>query len=934
MTTRDVPQAPRSTRRGAAYGRVNRGVSPRRRFHSVLCVLCALCAPSSAVFAQTTQERPEAELDRLVEAGLVDEVASRIRGSTRPEDLRALARAHANRAARTKPPELRQREFELAALRFESWITATQKQRETSEERRAIDEALAHIEFGNLFFGKWAAPALDEFELLSGRGVDLAALARLLDRAREEFEKAHALVDPLLRALETGGPDMEDRFLAVGIYDVLKQLDVDVDYNRAWAALTSARVRPATDQRRATILREAERHFSRLVGLAPSGKLAYRVHLGMGVTLREQSRADEARRHFQKALELAENFASRAQVRFEQARNEIVAGQFDMARERLGPLLELADSELTPEQQGGRFYINLARLWDAVCDLERAAATLKSAAASPARGQLEQRARRERETGLLKLNRLAARGGPWPRVIKVYADDVIKPTADPKSLTPIELVFTARHLLETQQPLPAIERLQEAAGRADIGRDLLGEVLMELGTAHYRRDDLRSAAQVFDRVCTELKSHQRAPEAATFAYQLWAKIADESKQPEDYARLAETLLNLVRTFPEHPKRGEALWWLPVALQSAGKHVEAAEQYAKVPRESPHWEEAQYRRVICLRQALEKERAGLDAAQYSLRARTIASELRRYADQAFSRAGRGTEARALRGWSAQATVVAAELLVEDGVRRYQEAFDLLGEFESRYGESDAISRVLAVRIRALRGLQKVREAAEVVQQYLKTVPPEKAGGVLAMVARSAQQEVDRLLQSGQTQEASRVAADSIETFEQLESALAGAKPADLDAVRFGAARMKMLAGRYEEARVIARQLLEKEPRNGHFQRLLAEIVTRALPQNPSVDALRSAREAWSGLLRDATLRERSPELYWEARYEFLSLLLREGAACDVEAAIRQERIWRPDLGGGRWGPRLEKLYEQAAALCPTATRPTEDASGERRAKSEK
>lgn len=892
-----------------------------------LCAVAAFCNLAAYTRAQTTQERAETELDRLVEAGLVDEVASRVRGSTRPEDLRALARAQANRAARSKPPELRQREFELAEIRFEAWIAATKTQRDASDERRALDEALARIELGNLYFGKWAAPALDEFELLAGRTVDLAALARLLDRARDQFEKAYALVDPLLRALETGGPDMEDRFLAAGIYDALRQLDVDVDYNRAWAALTAARVRPASDERRATILRDAEKHFSRLVALAPSGKLAYRVHLGMGLTLREQGRPDEARRHMQRALELAENFASRAQVRFEQARNELAAGEFNMARERLGPLLELADGELTPEQQAGRFYVNLARLWDALCDLERSSATLKSAAGSASRGQLEQRARREREAGLLKLNRLAGRGGPWPRVVKVYVEDVIKPTADPKSLTPIELVFTARHLLEAQQPLPAIERLEEAAGRGEVGQDLLGEILMELGTAHFRRDDLRSAARVFDRVCTELKSHQRAPEAATFAYQLWAKIAEDGQQPEDYARLADTLLNLVRSFPEHPKRGEALWWLPVALQSAGKHVEAAEQFAKVPRESPRWEEAQYRRVICLRQALERERASLDAAQYVQRARSVASDLRRYADLAFSRSGRGKEGQALRGWSAQATVVAAELLVDDGVLRFQEALDLLSEFESRYGQSDVISRVLAVRIRALRGLQRVSEAAEVVQQYLKTVSPEKAGGVLAMVARSAQQEVDRLLQAGQEQEAARVAADSIATFEQLENALAAGKPADLDAVRFGSARMKMLAGRYEEARSIVEQLLQKEPRSGHYQRLLAQIATRALPPNAGVEALRQARETWSVLLRDATLRERSAELYWEARYEFLSLLLREGAACDVEAAIRQERIWQPDLGGGHWRPRLEKLHDQAASLCPTATRPAEEARRE-------
>ena len=127
-------------------------------------------------------------------------------------------------------------------------------------------------------------------------------------------------------------------------------------------------------------------------------------------------------------------------------------------------------------------------------------------------------------------------------------------------------------------------------------------------------------------------------------------------------------------------------------------------------------------------------------------------------------------------------------------------DLLDGFEQRYEGSGQIGRVLAVRINAYRGLRQYEAAARVVEQFLRTVPPEQAGGTLAIVARGMQEEVERLERKGDSEAARKLAIQSIPTFEQLETWVE-AEPGRakyLDAVWYGLARVRYLAGQYELA----------------------------------------------------------------------------------------------------------------------------------------
>jgi hypothetical protein len=124
-------------------------------------------------------------------------------------------------------------------------------------------------------------------------------------------------------------------------------------------------------------------------------------------------------------------------------------------------------------------------------------------------------------------------------------------------------------------------------------------------------------------------------------------------------------------------------------------------------------------------------------------------------------------------------------------------------------------------------------------------------------------------------------------------------------------MQYLARQYEPAQELTAQLLQKDPRNGDYQRLNALILAAALSADAPPERIAKARDAWGTMLRDPGLRSTAPERYWEARYHYLALMLRGGAAEEVEKAIRQERIWYPDLGGVGWKEKFDELHHRAA-----------------------
>ena len=838
-----------------------------------------------------------------------------------PDELHQVAQDYTNKARQAQSAPERERAFVKAGEQYRAWIKALERiGRRSASPKTAVEIASARVEYAGMLMGLHAAGELDRFEVTAGHQGDREKLSELLGAAREQYRQAEIVITPLYDALY----EREDELLAAGIYDAIIRLKLDITFNQGWANYYLGLIESQDELEHGTAFRLAEQSFQQLLDSGRVGQMLPRCHLGLALSQRELKRYDAAERNFVFVLQEETEAAILAQARYELARCYISSGKYAEARTTLRSLLEKDVDKLPPEERVARFYINLGHLWEANSYLIEAEAIRAQMAGSTAKKAILRRAQGRRATGLAKLNRLARRGGSWPAVVQVHIAASINLEDDPATLSPIELLYTARQFCDAQRHAAAAQRLQEAvsrpmfqkspAERTSDEKELGGQILIELGRCYYRLDQMPAAAETFERLAHLYRSHELAPQAATFAYQLWAQIAQKSKQKEHYDRLATTLLNLIQSFPDHPELAEATWLFPVALQAAGRYSEAADEFAKVPSGNKHWEEAQFRRCVCRRLALEAEHGSQPGTKYAAAATRVAEELSRYAVAARARAAKltPTEAHSINRWSAEALVNAAELLVNQSAAQYESALQTVAEFESQYPASDLLGRVLTVRIQAYRGLRKFAQATQILEQYLQTTPPEQTGALLSSLARGMQEEVERLQETGQTEAAHRLAADSLNTFTQLEKWLRqDAKRLDsVPLVTFRRAQMLYISGQSEPARQLMADLLKQNPRNGNYQRLYAQILTAQLPEQPSSIQLEIAMAAWTELLKDTTLRKRAPERYWEARYHWLTLLLRAGKAAEVEHAIQQDQVWHPNLGGPPWQEKLLSLRNEA------------------------
>lgn len=865
------------------------------------------------VYAQ--QSSSDVDVPKWVADGLVEALRAHFGANPTPEQLRFLARAQTNKASNARDDAARDQEFAEAEKLYLATVGALSAAPELQPAQRTVEAASTRVELCEMLLNRWAAPDLDEFELTHGQRVDVERLLALLRKARQQAQDALDGLRPLLDRLDGGGAEAEAEMLALGLSERLRRVRMNGHFQRGWAALYYAMVDSRPAESRSDALKQAEKDFLELLTLTRGEDASARCALGLAMALREQGRVDDAVASFDAALNESQDVKLRAQVRYEWARNELRGGRFEEARAKLKPLVELDAALLPPEQAPARFYVNLAYLWDANSYLLEADSLQASAAKSPAADAIRKQSDKLIELGFARMKRLAERGEPWPALTRVFLAARIKSGREPRQMSAVELLLTAQELAQDKKPAPAIEMLRLGLARSDLTPDLRGDMEFELGGLLYRGAQPAQAAAVFEQMAQERSTHPKAAEAATLAFQLWAKIAEEKKTPADYVRLAESLKSLLQRYPNHPRYDEAAFWLPLAQQAAGQYDEAGAGFQLIGARSPKWEEAQFRAALCARQSYDATREQLPPADRRLRAAAAAKALKEYGAGAAQRAPRSPDPQQTRRLAADALVAAAELEVAEEMNRPADALTTLTRFEQLLPTDDALGRALAVRLRAFRALGRHDEAFGVMRQFLENMPPDASGSVLATVASGLQAEGQRLQAEERGEDAQKLAAAALPIFERLEQTTAAGKDAAkrLPAARFAHAQMMALAGDIAGAGKIVDELLRLDPRNGAVRRLYAQIATReAMAAGaPSPAQLARAREAWSLILRDPGLRDTAPERYWEARFNLLNLTLRGGDRETVRQAIAQERVWNPGLGGERWKAKFEQLEATAA-----------------------
>ncbi len=877
---------------------------------STLCIglLLATCGGAAANAGEDVPAAADAEIERLVADGAVETLEARLAGDRRPEARGAIARAAANRARRATRPEERRRLFAAAEERFTRWITDLETAGRAGRVADRAQLAAARAQYGNAILAAQVDSELIDYEASLGQIGDRGRLVAALAAARDQFSKADALLAPIVADLEAREADL----LEAGLYDVVEQTLLDLRLSLGWTNYYLGVLETTDAGAKRAALAAAEQRFSELVDVAGEGPTRALCQLALAMTWREQGKSREAEEGFARALAVAGTPELEARVRYELARAQVSAQRFDEARRTLAPLLEKDPQQLAAADRPAALYIRLAHLWDAHAHMLAANALRRGNPDAATRNRSQQM----REEAIGRLRSAERWPAPWPELVRIYVTAGVDLQAPPAALSPGELLYTAQVLARADRPADARERLVAAAQRTDIDSLTLGDVLFELGRVHSQLRDDAAAAATFSRLAHEQREHPRAAQAASLAYQLYGRIAERSKRPADYLTLAAELSRLLDSFPEHPDRDEAGWLRGVALQLAGQHEQAADAFAAVPPASRHREEAQFRRALCLRLAWES-RASDDAPSQARSGRDVARALLEYSRAAHARAAQSGHPAQTLAWAAEARAQAGEVLISAGIDAHQEALDALADFERDYPDSDQLGRVLAVRIRAHRGLRQFTEAAAMLERFLQAVPAERVGPVLASLARGMQEEVARLVASGQDETARKLALDAAVTLGELEKwVLADAsRAARLEAVRAARAEMLLLAGDYAAADPLYTELLAASPQRGEYLRARARIATARLGSSPTRESLRAAQQRWEALLADPSLQSKAPEQYWEARCEWLSLHLRLGHADDVQAAIFQESRWYPDLGGPGWREKLEALYSAAGGTRP-------------------
>ncbi len=871
----------------------------------VTAVLILAAFPAAA---QDADPNAAQDIERMVREGMSETLESRLHGGRTADEKHLLAQTHTNKARRLKAGDQREEAYEQAAQRYQEWINLLGTAADGGGASERVRLAAARVEFGGVILSERAADDLNSFEIYAGRRGDRRRLATLLALAGEQYDAAAEILQPIIDDLQSH----EDELLETGLYEAAVMTRLDMTLNRGWAAYYLGLIEKKDEARRNELLTVAQRGFQELVDSGHTGRMWHSCHLALAMARRELGHFDDAEQSFRAALSGEVSPLVAAQARYELARCRIDAGKFDEARDSLRPLVEKDPERLEPPDQPLRYYISLAHIWDANSYLLEAHHNSRAARQSPARAALLKKAQRARETGLAKFKRLAANGGPWPGLARVYVSAAVSRKTPPDKLATLELLSVAGELMDADRYDDARRYLKAGVGRQGDSRESAGDLLFELGRCEYQLENERAAAEAFDQVASEFRSHDRAVQAATFAYGLWGRIAERSRAPEDYLRLAATLRTLLESYADHPKREEAAWLLPVALQMAGHFEDAADEFAKVPAGALKREESQYRRVMCRRRAVELAHARLTPDEYRSRRIATAAELIGYADDAGRRAATVINRGEVLQWSAEARLVAATILMDPDVGDHDGALTALAKFEESYPASTLIGRVLALRIRAYRAQHEFELAAGILTRFLDTASPAEIGATLASLATGMREEVERLLDAGDVEAARALAIDSITTFDELEKWVQADKSraANLEFVNSGRARMYYLAGQYDSAQELLATLLGRSPNNGTYRHLQALVLTARLPDAPEPAALRQAHEAWAALLADQTLRKRAPRTYWEARYNWLALALRQGRAADVAQAITQERVWYPRLGGPPWKAKLETLLHEA------------------------
>lgn len=904
----------------------------------------------------------ERRVQELTAEGKPDEVADLL--ANQPKAHRVyVARAFAQASLQTKNAAERERQMARAAQEYREATSLQGDAGWLQGERRRFNVAQWQVELGDLILRRWIAADMDRYEITSGLDFDRE---RVTHRLRETLN-CYAAAGGLLDELSAGLRKDEEKYLLLGVAGKIAPLREQQQLNSGWATLYLAITSGPSSKEYNSLLASALAAFDVASRNTKQADRKYNALLGAGITLYHSKRFAEAVAVFDRITRSTAALPLVARAYFEKARALAQSEQFAEARNELEALKSIPDSRLTGDDAAAAFYVRLAPLIHAQTHLLEARSKGRNNAEE--RKALEEKgysglARISEEGGIwpeIVQVYLDALGGQKRALdeltdveLQIKAERLMAAKDYAAAIPVLRVVldrpgdeaarmdarfnlgvclFQKRELRSAAEAFTIMLRAKTASDTTEKAVEYAYYCWRQVAHESQNAEDYRQLAEVCELIRNRFAKH---------------RLAEETEWIGALARQeAGDLVEALAAYQRVPRTSEHYW---IARRNAARCKQAAYDAATASSSPPRRRRAAEAAVEAWRSLADDLVAELTAAELKKSSEREPPTSRLSADRpSDSRDGPPLpgllNASEAKEWTTEARQAAAALSVCDDIRGYAEGLRILAELP-------LTGRVLALRLRCHRGLGDLKAANEVLEEFIRqssdagdlddkepasrpgseldgsaTGSSEPAAVLAAIIGLAAEMEKEtaRLKSIGRPAEAARMAGDTAETIVQLLEWIQK-QPAfreHVPAVRYGLVKALAEAKRPAEAVPHVERLITDKPDEGEYVRmaaLLQEAVARGGPETASVPAgegvagkiaaLDKAEAYWARLLKDETLRQQAPDVYWEARYHWLEHQLRHGRAAEVLTAIDTEKAWYPDLGGPPWDAKLLDLANRA------------------------
>jgi len=471
-------------------------------------------------------------------------------------------------------------------------------------------------------------------------------------------------------------------------------------------------------------------------------------------------------------------------------------------------------------------------------------------------------------------------------------------------LPPLVTVARAQNLArEDATREEAIGLFRQALQRDDLDERVKAIALFGLGRAHYANREWLDAAARFAQVAREHPRDPRAEDAVELAAALLAQLHQHAPDnAEVEAALEEALSLMTERYPNLATIERWRYESGMLRFEDGAYELARREFDMIPPGAEQYLDARF----MLARVARAEARSIDDPQEKSRALQRAIEaaqrtretLRSALEEVASTERRET----IDYYLSYLDVFEAEALLALG--RPDDAIERLSAVTASGGtDRGVLGEALSLRIKAYQQAGRIDEARREVQRFIDSIP-EQVGSVVPSMLVALQRDVERLLEEGRADEATRKAREDLLPFaEALRDWLAGRNLPDEQA-----APMHVAAG---DAFRLAEQ---------HADALAA--YERALDAAPGMlEAVFGRAEALFGLARyeqaivefkriSASRASALDRSYWLSELRMLQILDRvDRNTRQITPRIERLRRIDPELGGERSRRGFEALLNK-------------------------